>query len=237
MKLKPLLTLLFLLLSSVVAADTDYQRLLKTELSKLDYASYQHWKFTETTIDNEDVTVAKYDPTRAEGQRWSLVSHNNQVASYQQMVDYRSDKSDEIKKQRKRQQAAVEDGEPLEGGFVELVDWSSLRVIETSKKHVILHFQPLFDRFDEEEQALLVGVATFDRNNKQLLSVSIFNRDLEGSDVELPVESFSMKIDAVYIDGSILLKHQSSVVRELTSLFGGGEERLELKYSDYQAVK
>lgn len=226
-----------LLLPLAASANVEYQRLLEGELSKLDYFNPEHWAFTQTEVRDDNIVIAKYDPSRPEKQRWQLVSRNSKAASYDQMLDFRSDKRSEAKSNRKRLQEAIEEGEPVEDGLVSLIDWNSLELIDNSDKRVILRFQPRLDRFDEDEETLLVGVATFDKASKQLLSIAVVNRDVEGSEYELPVESFTMKIDFLYQNDTILLKNKSTLVRELSSLFGGGEEREEVKYSDYQAVK
>ena len=216
------------------APKVDYPRLLASELAKVDYFNPGHWFFTQTKIDDENTVVAKYDPSRRGGQRWSLVSRNNKPANYDQMLDFRKDKSSADKKQRQLLQDAIDEGLPVEGGLVEMVDWNSLRLIDNSEKRVILRFQPRLERFDEDEQALLVGVMTISKTNWQLLSLEVVNRDLEGSDTDFPLESFTLKVDFTYLDGNILLQKKSTLVREPAGLFGGGMELEELRYSDYQ---
>lgn len=222
---------------NVVAAEakTDYARLLETELNKLDFFNKEHWSFTQTVVEDDNTTIAKYDPTRSEKQRWSLVSRNGQAANYDQMLDFRKDQKKQEGRHRDLLIEAIDEGQPVEGGLAEMVDWASLSLIDNSAKRVIYRFQPILSRFDEDEQALLVGVVTVDKLSKQLLSMEIMNRDVEGAEVEFPLESFLLKADFTYVNGNILLKSRSTLVREPAGLFGGGEERDEVSYSDYKS--
>lgn len=216
-------------------AKPDYARLLETELNKLDFFNLEHWAFTQTEQEDGDTVIAKYDPERAAKQRWSLVSRNGQVASYEQMLGFRKDKQKQAEEHRERLEEAIEEGQPVEGGLAEMVDWDTLRAIDSSEERVIFRFQPKLERFDEDEQALLVGVITFDKRAMQLLSMEVMSRD-SGEENDFPLESFLLKADFTYIDGNILLKSRTTLVREPAGLFGGGEERDALQYSDYRSI-
>lgn len=224
--------------ANTLAADpnSDYLRLLEVELNKLDFAHAEHWSFTETAVEDGNTVIAKYDPARTVKQRWSLVSRNGQAANYGQMLEFRNDKQKQERNHRKLLVDAIDDGRPVKGGLTEMITWDSLKLIDNSEKRVIYRFQPILDRFDEDEQAHLVGVVTIDKLSKQLLSMDIINRDTQDAEVDFPLESFSLKVEFTYIDGNILLKSRTLLVREPDGLFGGGIERDELSFSDYQSV-
>lgn len=236
-------SIVLMLVLSAVSANTlaadpkpDYARLLKTELNKLDFINIEHWSFTETAVEDDNIIIAKYDPARTVKQRWSLVSRNGQAANYGQMLEFRNDKQKQERNHRKLLVDAIDDGRPVKGGLTEMITWDSLKLVDNSEKRVIYRFQPILDRFDEEEQAHLVGVVTIDKLSKQLLSIDIMNRDTQDAEVDFPLESFSLKVEFTYIDGNILLKSRTLLVREPDGLFGGGVERDEFSYSDYQSV-
>lgn len=236
-------SIVLMLVLSAVSANTlaadpkpDYARLLKTELNKLDFVNIEHWSFTETAVEDDNIIIAKYDPSRTAKQRWSLVSRNGQAANYDQMLEFRNDKQKQERDRRELLEDAIDDGKPVKGGVAEMITWDSLKLIDNSEKRVIYRFQPILDRFDEEEQAHLVGVVTIDKLSKQLLSIDIMNRDTQDAEVDFPLENFSLKVEFTYIDGNILLKSRTLLVREPDGLFGGGVERDEFSYSDYQSV-
>lgn len=224
--------------ANALAAETktDYARLLETELNKVDFFNPEHWSFTQTVVEDDNTTIAKYDATRSAKQRWSLVSRNGQAANYGQMLDFRKDKQKQESRHRDLLVEAIDEGQPVEGGLAEMVAWDSLSLIDSSEKRVIYRFQPVLSRFDDDEQVLLVGVVTIDKLSKQLLSMEIMNRDVEGAEVEFPLESFLLKADFSYVNGNILLKSRSTLVREPAGMFGGGEERDAVSYSDYKSL-
>ncbi len=151
----PLLVCLALIAGSFAIAEEP--ALVEQALQNMEAATVDDWFFTETTVANGTTFVKHHDPTRPEGQRWTLVS-----------VDGR-EPTDEERKQQAREEAHAADGDTDEdddGEIRAMIDSDSLTLIEETASHAMYRFRPvaedegdakLFDHLDATLSVVKAG--------------------------------------------------------------------------------
>ncbi len=142
-----------LFLSAMLSAGEP--TLVQQALDGIGSASHDDWAFTETTVTNSTTIVKHHDPTRAEGERWTLVS-----------VDGRPPTDDE------REEILGDDGEDdsSEGGgdsddeLRAIITPNSLKLVDDSPTHATYSFEPVAE--DDEDAKLFANVDATLRINK-----------------------------------------------------------------------
>lgn len=138
--------LLSLPASGVVAGD----ELVEQALKNMESERSDEWAFTETTLTEGKTIVKSYDPQRAEGARWKLVS-----------VDGRAPKADELKRIERQNRRDEDRGREREGDdSVEeetelhaMISPGSLSLISEDETHAVYRFKPGGDG-DREKKML-----------------------------------------------------------------------------------
>jgi len=140
MKIAIRLPMLALLLPLHAAAG-DYSALLGKATDALDSDYASDWAFTETSVDSEIMTVARFDPSAPDGKRWHLLTVNGRNPTATEVADFREERAEDF----------PEDGADDDpGNDVEaMVQPDSLSLIEETDDYWLFNFLPAEDEDDE----------------------------------------------------------------------------------------
>jgi hypothetical protein len=132
--------LLVCLVLGAAAAHAEAPSLVEQALQTMDAVTIDDWFFTLTTVSDGTTRVLQHDPTRPEGQRWSLLS-----------VDGREPTDEEREKvARERAHSEESDAEEEDGGEVRaMVDKESLALIEEAATYAVYRFRPIAENEDD----------------------------------------------------------------------------------------
>ena len=126
---------------AVVAQDDEYRRLLLDAIAALEASDWKHWAYTETDVGSDGVHVGRFDPSRPEGQQWSLLSVNNRMPTPDETEEYLDDKAGDSG------WGGNDDGEP--DTIVGMVEPDGLELIEETGDHYLFRFVPDEEDLDE----------------------------------------------------------------------------------------
>ena len=128
-----------LLLPMHVAA-SDYSALFDEAAGALDNDYESDWAFTETSVESEVTTVARYNPARPADARWNLLAVNGRSPTDEEVAEFREEKAADDR--------GNDDDDP-ENDVEELVQPDSLSLIEETDDHWLFSFVPTEDEDDE----------------------------------------------------------------------------------------
>lgn len=136
----PLLVCLALIAGSFAIAEEP--ALVEQALQSMETTTVDDWFFTETTVSQGTTFVKHHDPTKPEGQRWTLVS-----------VDGREPTEGERKQQaREEAHAEEEDTDQDDDGEIRaMIDSESLTLVEETASHAVYRFRPVAEDEDDEK--------------------------------------------------------------------------------------
>jgi len=127
--------------TAAALGSTDHGAILQNATQAMNDDYMQEWAYTETTIEDEENVVGRYDPRRAEGERWQLLSFNDRQPTAQEVADYAEEKEYD------------NDSSSSDNGDHDVSDMAepdSLRLIEETVDYWLYGFTPIED--DEEEE-------------------------------------------------------------------------------------
>jgi len=73
----------------------DYSDLLEEAIETIDWQFEQEWAFTETSLNDGLLFVARFDPGLKEDERWSLISVDGREPTDRQQREFRHDKEEQ----------------------------------------------------------------------------------------------------------------------------------------------
>ncbi len=144
-----LAVIVFTLLHSghVQSSDSpDYVALAKSRLAEMDETDTgENWFFTTTIHTSEETLVARNDPGKKEGARRELISVNGEPPTSKRLEKFE-------KREAKRREDSDKDDSRSQ--FSEMVDFSTLALVEVTNGQALLSFTPVLDGLEEESDKL-----------------------------------------------------------------------------------
>jgi hypothetical protein len=133
-----LLAFFFLCVVTPLHAE-DYKQLFKDAVETVDWELEKNWAFTESNLTDDKVWVGRFDPRKAEDERWTLIS-----------VDGRKPNEDELRKfAHKKEERETFDSSQR----VDIVDVETVELLEETEEYWLLNFIP-----DEDEVEFIDNV-------------------------------------------------------------------------------
>ena len=152
-----------LLFVAAGSATENYDDLFNEALRAVDFEFARNWAYTETSVDEAHVRVGRFDPRRAAGQRWQLVSIDNRKPTQDEVEEYVEEQEDD--------RPGIEDDE-----VVEMVEPGSVFLIEETDQYWLLGF-----KLDDDDEALAESIdATIriNRPGRYLEFIDVHNRSV-----------------------------------------------------------
>ena len=136
-----------------------------TAFESIDRDFKQRWAFTETSTEDDVVSIGRYDPRLPENERWSLVSVNGLEPREDEIEDFLEDKDRDGPRGTRvgnRDRDNEDDEDKQEHSAI--VNFTSLELVEETGEHWIFDFEPAVDDNDDSD-------AKFMRNVKGQLKI------------------------------------------------------------------
>lgn len=140
-----------LLVLTGVRAETDYAALLDEAIANVEWDFAERWAYTETTLREEQLWVARYDPRVEADNGWKLLSVDGRAPTAREKRGFLADKDDSG-------DVASDDNNRV----INMVEADSLQLVEETRTDWVLSFTPRND-----EISLLEGVEARLRIAKQ----------------------------------------------------------------------
>jgi hypothetical protein len=219
------LSVLILSTGLLFAAEVD---LVEIALAAMDEVSQDRWAYTQTMNENGTEVVIRHDPSRPEGQRFSVVS-----------VDDRSPtEAEEEKYLARANENGSDDDETDDGNEVRaMIDRQSLTPIEETETHTLYSFRPVAD--DEDDRKLyehLEATLRLAKNPPQVEAIEMRNPKPFSLGFGIKIKQFELILTYAPVDGDVLPRTVSTRIVGRAMLFKKVEEAIGVTYSDYRRV-
>ena len=213
-----------LTLGGIVFADEA--ELAEAAFKTMDESDLGEWAYTQTTVKNGVKRVATHDPTRPEGERWTLVS-----------VDGRPP----TEKEQEKHRPSADGNKDSEDGFAATVEPGSLKLIKETPTHAIYSFHPASDdehdrKFNEHMDATLRIAKAQD--GPYVETLEMHSREPFSPAFSFKVNEFALVLAFAPVKGgrAVLPASVSTHIAGRAMMVKKIEETVEVTYSDFRHV-
>lgn len=223
----PILALLLPLIGSA----SDYSSLLEEATDALDNDFEDNWAYTETTVESDGTYVGRYDPTRPDNQRWTLLTVDGRTPTDDEFADFLDEKADEVSRD--------EDNDDDSGNDVgDMVQPDSLELIEESDDHWLFSFVPSEDEEDEGFLEHVDATLKIARNGPYLEIINLQSSKPFKPQFGVKVSNFVTRLQfgPAATDGPIVPVSVDIRIKARAFLAISVDETVSISYSDYKYV-
>lgn len=212
----------------VQASDSpDYVEIAKSHLAEIDETDMREtWFFTIATRNEEEFLVVQNDPAREDGQRRQLVSVNGEAPTAERLEEFEE-------QQAKRNED--EDGENSRNSFSEMVDFSTLTLVEINEGQVVLSYTPVLDGLEKASDKL-EGTLKLNADTHLVEELSLVNTEKISPAFSVSLTTFNMKFLFSPVDGETLLSGMQTNIEGKAGFLKKFKESTEIVFSDYRRM-
>ncbi len=225
------LVLAALLAFNLHAASPDYGALVAASFDRVDWDFEQRFAYTEASMSGETRTVARFDPSKPEGERWTLLSFDNRPPSVEETEAFLEEKSWD-------QHPGKSNGD---NDILGLVDPDTLTLIKETDDHWLLAFKPDFDSEDAEDRKFfkhMRGEVQISKADGAIESMDIRNtkpiRPIIGAKIKSMVMRF--EFGEAMENGPLVLTHVSAGAKGSAMVVIRFNEMETFDFSDFEFV-
>lgn len=225
------LTLAALLALNLHAAGPDYAELVNAAFDDVIWDFDKDFAYTETQMNGDTRTVARFDPSAPEDERWTLLSFDNRPPSIEETEAFLEEKS-------------WDRGGGNAGGdadVLELINLETLSLLDETADYWLLSFKPDFDEEDEGDRKFfrhMAGELKISRKTGAVEYVDIRNTKPIRPMVGAKIKSMTMRFefgDATE-NGPLVMKYVSAGARGSALLVVRFNEVETYAFSDFVYV-
>ncbi len=217
------------LLLPMHAAASDYSALLDEATSALDNHYESDWAFTETSVESEVTTVARYNPALPDGARWILLTVDGRNPTTEEVTEFRADKAGDDR--------GNDDGDP-ENDVEELVQPDSLSLIEETDDHWLFSFVPTEDEDDEGFFEHVDATLKIIKDGPYVEFINLQSNKPFRPQMGVKIKDFLTRLtfSPAVADGPIVPVSINIRIKARAFLFIGIDETVSISFSDYEYV-
>ncbi len=171
---------------SAAAADVDYLALLEEATAEIADDFRDNWAYTETATSSENTRVGRYDPSRQEGKRWTLVSVDGRVPKAKETKKF-------LKEKKKEEERAEKDGDSGPASIAE--DVKNIRLVKETDEFWILGFTPKAEGEFKKVMSKLEGRIKIEKSERVPKYISIRSNKSFKPNFATRIYRFTMKFD------------------------------------------
>jgi hypothetical protein len=206
---------------------TDYVALVKSRLAEMDEMDTgENWFFTTTIYTDEETLVSRNDPSKKEGARRELISVNGEPPTSERLEEFE-------KNEAKRLEGRENDDSRSK--FSEMVDFSTLELVEVTNGQALLSFTPVLDGLEDESDKL-IGSLRVNTGTHLIEELSLVNTAKLSPAFSVSLKTFNMIFLFLPVDGKALLSQMKTSIEGKAGFLKKFKESTEITFSDYYQV-
>ena len=213
------------------AEQVDYAKLVEQSFDNVDWDFEQRFAFTETSMSEDTHTVARFDPSKPEGDRWTLLSYDNRPPSVEEIEWF----DDEHEFDQSHHSENGDDG------VLELINLDTLELQEETADYWLFSFKPNFDGEDKEDRKFfrhMAGEIRISRQSGDVESMDIRNRKPIRPIIGAKIKSLVMQFEfaPAVEDGPVVLTHVTAGAKGSAFVMVRFNETETFSFSDFEYV-
>jgi len=214
-----LLTLFFVCAVTQVHAE-DYKKLFEDAVATVDWELEKNWAFTESNLTDDKVWIGRFDPRKAEDERWTLISVDGRKPNEDELLKFAHDKEEHETSDSSQR--------------VDIVDVESVELLEETEEHWLLKFVP-----DEDEVEFIDNVdatVKISKDGDYLEAIDLRNKDDIKPGFGTKISTFIMHLEfGPAVEGGPIVPHNMAIkVEGRALLFIGFDEAEIIEYSNFE---
>jgi hypothetical protein len=200
----------------------DYKALFEEAAAAIVWNLEDQCAFTESRLSDDTLWVSQFDPRRAEGERWTLVSVDGRAPTDRELREFADDKEDYETS--------------ASGQRLDMVGVDTLELIDEDDESWLLRFVPNEDEIEFVDN--VDGAVRIMKDGPYLQVVDLRNSaDIEpGFGMKIGTFLVRMEFGPAVVNGPIVPKSMRIKVGGRMLLFLGFEETEVIEFSDFEPV-
>ncbi len=217
------------LLLPMHAAASDYSALLDEATSALDNHYERDWAFTETSVESEVTTVARYNPALPDGARWILLTVDGRNPTTEEVTEFLAEKAEH--------DPGHDDDDP-ENDVEELVEPDSLALIEETDDYWLFSFVPTEDEDDEGFFEHVDATLKIIKDGPYVEFINLQSNKPFRPQMGVKIKYFLTRLtfSPAVADGPIVPVSINIRIKARAFLLIGIDETVSISFSDYEYV-
>ena len=199
--------------------------LVKSNLQRMDAVNLDsEWLFTLTTQLDDELLVVRNNPGTDEAGHRQLLSVDGQTPTPGRLKKFR-------KQEVKRLEEELERGGPTK--YCQLVDLSTLALLEQSNTHATLSFTPDIKALTKNREQLQ-GKIVLNTETKLVEQIHFENTEKLSPAFSVSLNLYQMTLSFSQQQGQLLLHNMTSKLAGKAGFFKTFESQVKVDFSDYQ---
>ena len=221
-----MIALMFLLSGHVQSSGSpDYIALAKSRLAEMDETDTgENWFYTVTIQTDEEILVSINDPSKQEGARRELISVNGEPPTPKRLKEFEKREAKRLKDR---------DKDKSRSQFSEMVDFSTLKLVEVTNGQAILSFNPVLDGLEKESDKL-DGSLRMNAETSLIEEFSLANTAKLSPAFSVSLKTFNMSFSFLPVDGDVLVSRMKTSIEGKAGFLKKFKESTEIMFSDYR---
>jgi hypothetical protein len=234
--MKTLLSAIALLLPALVAAE-DYNSLAQRAFAAIDTDFDKAWAFTETSVKDDVVRIARHDPRSGTASTWTLVSVDDRDPTDEEVEEFIENKTTKKRRRRNERGEAVEIEDDEDADNARIVKFETLELIEETANYWLLSFVPNGD--DDKEAKFMRqvnGELKIIKNGHYVESIELANEKpiKPATGVKIKKFQMAMRFGPAAEDGPIVPLTIDVAVAGRAMLVINFDETESIRFSDFE---
>lgn len=231
--MKKILLMIGLLLPTFAIAN-DFEDIVQRAFESIDRDFDESWAFTETSTKDDVVRIGRYDPRLPEDDRWTLVSVDGREPQDDDIEDFLEDKENGRARGRDDDEPREDDDDEREHS--EIVNFSSLELVEETGEHWLFDFQPNEDDDDDNFMRHVQGRLKIIKSGHYVALVTLKNEKPIKPVIGVKISKFdmSMAFGPAATDGPIVPIAVDVEVKGRAMLVIKFDEVEKTRFSDFE---
>lgn len=229
-------SLCLLLSLHMPAVASDYSALLKEAAAALDNDYELHWAYTETSVDSDSTTVARFNPANPVLLRWNLLTVDGRIPTETEITEFREEKAGDDSADGEDE----DDDDTGKGGkdAADIVQPDSLSLIEETDDYWLFSFKPVADEDTEAMFEHVDATLKIARNGPFVETIKLQNDKPFKPKLGVKISNFftRMNFGPAAEDGPIVPLSTHFHIKARAFLVTSFEEESSITYGDYEYV-
>ena len=205
----------------------DYIALAKSRLAEMDEMDTgENWFFTTTIHTDKETLVSRNDPSKKEGARSELISVNGDPPTSKRLKKFEKQEAERL---------AERDKDDSRSQFSEMVDFSTLALVEVTNGQALLSFTPVLDGLEEESDKLN-GSLRMNAETHLIEELSLANTTKLSPAFSVSLKTFNMIFSFIPVDGEVLVSRMKTSIEGKVGFLKKFKESTEITISDYHRM-
>jgi hypothetical protein len=220
----------FALLAAASALAGDHAELIRDAIAALDNDYESYWAYTETTVDSDKTTVARFDPSWDDGSKWVLMSIDGRAPTGNELTEFHAERNAE---------SGADDSDDLNrDGPADLFETDSMSLIEESHDHWLFSFVPSDEEFEEGFSEHVAGTLRISKDGPTIDVIDLQSKHPFRPEIGVKISDFGTRMTFARAAGTGPVVPVSIDVRIKARAFLaiGINEIVSTRYSDYVYV-